>query len=141
MTSPDDFWPLPAVEAEEPAPRTLLVRVRGTFDEAVGIELNAVLDEELDECGASRILLDLSRVTLLTPEALPVLRQLRQRCRVEKRHLVLVGAGHPPVHRPLRTSGELALFDIRANVQAALSGQAGSGRGPAGRLPRPAARS
>ena len=141
MTSPDVFWPLPAVEAEEPAPRTLLVRVRGEFDEAVGIELDAVLDEELDGSGASRILLDLSRVSLLTPEALPVLRQLRRRCRVEDRHLVLVGTGHPPVHRPLHTTGELALFDVRANVQAALSGQGSSGRGPVGRVPRPVARS
>jgi anti-anti-sigma factor len=141
MTLPDDLWPLPAVEAEEPAPRTLLLRVRGEFDEAVGMELAGVLDEELDGCGATRILLDLSRVTLLAPEALGVLRRLRRRCRVEHRHLVLVGTGHPLVHRPLLTSGELALFDIRANVQAALSGQSSSGRGPVGRVPRPAARS
>lgn len=144
MTSTDDLWPLPAVEAEEPAPRTLLVRVRGEFDEAVGMELDAVLDEELDGSGASRILLDLSRVTLLTDDALPVLRRLRRRCRVESRHLVLVGAGHPPVHRPLRISGELALFDTRANVQAALSGQARAGapeRGAVGRARRPAGRS
>ena len=122
MNSRDDDELLPAVEAEEPGPGTLLLRVRGTFDAATGIALNTVLDDELDGRMFSRILLDLSRVTVMLSEALPVLHELRRRCRVERVRLVLVGAGRPAVHRQLRMSGLLALFDTRPTVQAALHG-------------------
>lgn len=122
MIAPDDVEPLPAVEAEEPAPGSLLLRVRGTFDGAAGIALNTVLEEELDERAFSRILLDLSRVSVLTSEALPVLHELRRRCRMAGVCLVLVGAGRPAVHRLLRMSGLLALFDTRPTIQAALHG-------------------
>jgi anti-anti-sigma factor len=121
----DDFEPLPAVEAEEPAPGTLLVRVRGEVDEAVVARMSDVLDEELDE-PFCRVLVDLSRVALLSSAGLRFLQQLRRRCRAQKAHLVLVGAAHPPVHRPLRVTGLLPLFDIRPTVQAALYGHAGS---------------
>ena len=122
MNSSEDVESLPAVEAEDPAPRTLLLRVRGTFDGLTGIQLNTLLDDEVDDRTCSRILLDLSRVTELAPEALGVLQDLRRRCRVRRLQLVLVGSGHPAVHRPLRVSGLLALFDTRPTVQAALYG-------------------
>ena len=121
MITPDDEL-LPAVEAEEPGPGTLLLRVRGAFDTVTGIALNTVLDEELDGRVFSRILLDLSRVTVLEQEALPVLHELRRRCRVAGVRLILIGAGRPVVHRQLRMSGLLALFDTRPTVQAALLG-------------------
>jgi anti-anti-sigma factor len=134
MISPDDDGELlPTVEAEEPAPGTLLLRVRGSFDAATGIALNTVLDDELDGPGFSRILLDLSRVTVLISEALPVLHALRRRCRVAGLRLVLIGAGRPAVHRHLRMSGLLALFDTRPTVQAALHGASVPGRAGWGR--------
>jgi anti-anti-sigma factor len=128
MTSFEDPEPLPAVEAEEPAPRTLLLRARGEFDEALGAQLMALLGDELDGPWFSRILLDLSRVTSLATDGLPVLQALRRRCRMENRHLVLIGAGCPGVHRTLRSSGLLPLFDIRPTVQATLQGSGRSVR-------------
>jgi anti-anti-sigma factor len=128
MTPFDDLGDLddalPAVEAEEPAPRTALLRVRGDFDEITAGLFAGVVDDEVGGGGISRILVDLSRVTLLTSAALRALQQLRRRCRVQDMHLVLVGTAHPAVHRPLLTSGLLPLFDTRLNLQAALRGDA-----------------
>jgi anti-anti-sigma factor len=120
MIPSSEFEPLPTVEAEQPAPRTLLLRVRGELDQATTVNLDTVLDNELGEPGVSRILVDLSRVTLLGTAALRTLQQLRRRCRLQNTHLVLVGTGHPAVHRPLRITGLLPLFDTRPTVQAAL---------------------
>lgn len=122
----DDLEALCAVEAEEVAPQTLLVRVRGELDETVSAELATVVDEELREDSFARILVDLSRVTLLGSAALHALQQLRRRCRVQNIRLVLIGAGHPAVHRPLRITGLLPLFDTRPTVHAALHSPAGS---------------
>ena len=72
---PDDvLWP---VEVEEPAPRTLLVKVRGDLDDPVLHRLRVTLDEELADARFSRVVLDLSRVTLLPPAAVELLRRLR----------------------------------------------------------------
>jgi anti-anti-sigma factor len=110
------------VEVEVPAPRTLLVRVHGDLDESTTAQLRAALDDELAGSSVSRLVLDLSRVTLLAPAALDLLRRLRRRCRVDDRHLILVGTGHPAVHRPLRISGLLPLFVTRPTVQSVLPG-------------------
>lgn len=137
------------VEVDRPAPHTLLVTVRGDLDGPALSRLRAVLDDNLgvDEhlgpdgtadpdapvgpggapARPSRVVLDLSRVTLLSPAAVELLRLLRRRCRPG--HLVLVGTGRPAVHRPLRTSGALPLFDTRATLRSALPGHA-AGRGP-----------
>ena len=133
MSPFDDLETLPTVEAEEPAPRTLLLRLRGDLDTAGAARLTAALDDELAHGGFSRILVDLSRVTLLATAALTVLQQLRRRCRTQQMHLVLVGAGHPAVHRPLRIAGLLPLFDIRPTLQAALHGNAVPHRRPPSR--------
>jgi anti-anti-sigma factor len=130
----DEFDPLPAVEAEEPAPGTLLVRLRGEVDEAVAGRMGVVLDEELDG-SFCRVLVDLSRVALLSSAGLRSLQQLRRRCRAHRAHLVLVGAANPPVHRALRVSGLLPLFDIRPTMQAALYGHAGCIEEPADAVP------
>lgn len=124
---PDDdvLWP---VEVEEPAPRTLLVKVRGDLDEPTLGLLRATLDEELADAAFPRVVLDLSRVTLLPPPAVELLRALRRRCRQADGHLVLVGTGHPAVHRPLRISGLLPLFDTRPTVQSVLLGRTTPGR-------------
>jgi anti-anti-sigma factor len=116
----DEFFP--PIEVEEPGPRTLLVKVRGELDERIATQLRAVLDEELTGARFSRVVLDLSRVTLLASPALDLLRRLRRRCRVDGRHLVLVGTGHPTVHRPLRITGLLPLFDTRPTLQSVLQG-------------------
>ena len=129
----DDLETLPTVEAEEPAPRTLLLRLRGDLDASGTDRLRTVLDDELADGGFSRILVDLSRVTLLSTAALTVLQQLRRRCRTQQMHLVLVGASRPAVHRPLQTSGLLPLFDIRPTLQAALYGNAVPRRRPPSR--------
>jgi anti-anti-sigma factor len=131
----DEFDPLPAVEAEEPAPGTLLMRLRGEVDEAVAGRMSDVLDEELDG-SFCRVLVDLSRVALLSSAGLRALQQLRRRCRAHRAHLVLVGAANPPVHRALRVSGLLPLFDIRPTMQAALYGHAGGFEEPADAVPR-----
>jgi anti-anti-sigma factor len=116
----DDLDPLPTVEIEEPAPRTLLVRVRGDLDAAAADGLRDDLDRELAQCAVSCLLVDLSRVTLLSSAGMRFLVQLRRRCRAETRHLVLVGTARPAVNRPLRITGLLPLFDTRVTVQAAL---------------------
>jgi anti-sigma B factor antagonist len=119
-TIDDDLDPLPNVEIEEVAPRTLLVRVRGDVDAEATEHLRAQVNRELAELPVSLLLVDLSRVTLLGSAALRLLLELRRRCRTDHRHLVLVGTAGPAAHRPLRMSGLLPLFDTRLTVQAAL---------------------
>jgi anti-anti-sigma factor len=116
----DDLDPLPTIEIEEAAPRTLLVRVRGDLDAEVTAQLRAELDREMAEMPVQILLVDLSRVTLFGSAGIGLLLELHRRCRVEDRHLVLVGTACPAVHRPLRISGLLPLFDTRLTVQAAL---------------------
>jgi anti-anti-sigma factor len=119
-TIDDDLDPLPQVDVEEVAPRTLLVRVRGDLDAEATVHLRAQVNRELAELPVSLLLVDLSRVTLLGSAALRLLLELRRRCRTDHRLLVLVGTARPAVHRPLRISGLLPLFDTRLTVQAAL---------------------
>jgi anti-anti-sigma factor len=130
----DGLESLPTVEAEEPAPRTLLLRVRGELDMANVAELHTVLDDELGEGEFSWIVVDLSRVTLVDTAALRTLQDLRRRCRLQNMQLVLVGTANPAVHRPLRLTGLLPLFDTRPTVQAALRGHTSSSPGTAARL-------
>jgi len=124
----DELDPLPTVEIEEVAPRTLLVRVRGDLGPEAAAQLRRDLDAELAETPVSRLLIDLSRVTLLGPVAVDLLLRLHGRCRIENRHHVLVGTAHPPVHRPLQSSGLLRLIDARPTIAAALHQQALGGR-------------
>ena len=128
MAPADDLETLPTVEAEEPAPRTLLLRIRGDLDAVAGDRLASTVDEELAGDGFSRIIVDLSRVNLLTTAGLTVLQQLRRRCRTQRMHLVLAGTGRPAVHRPLHHSGLLPLFDTRPTLQAALQGRGSAAR-------------
>jgi anti-anti-sigma factor len=134
MILSDGLEPLPTVEAEEPAPRTLLLRVRGELDTAHVMELRTVLDDELGEGEFSRIVVDLSRVVLLDTAALRTLHDLRRRCRSQNMQLVLVGTANPAVHRPLRITGLLPLFDTRPTVQAALRGHTSAAPRSAERL-------
>lgn len=122
MIVDDDLDPLPAVEIEEPAPRTLLVRVRGDLDADVASQLRDALDHELAEMPDSVLLVDLTRVTLLGSAAVGWLLDLRRRCELADRLLVLIGTVHAAVHEPLRVSGVLTLFETRPTVRAALQG-------------------
>jgi anti-anti-sigma factor len=115
-----DDGPQPAVELEEPAPRTLLLRVRGTFDDAVDGELTRVLDDRLGSPGVSRVVIDLAGVTTLTGAGVRALHRLHRECRLAGRHLVVVGTANPAVHRYLYLSGLLPLVDARPTIQAAL---------------------
>jgi anti-anti-sigma factor len=96
------------------------VRVRGDLDDAGTAALDDVVDRRLDESAPYRLVLDLSRVTLLASAAQGLLLRLHRRCRVRNVHLVLVGTAQPAVDRPLRLSGLLPLFDIRPTVEAAI---------------------
>jgi anti-anti-sigma factor len=108
------------IGVEEPAPRTLVVRVHGDLDDAGTAALDDVVDRRLDESAPYRLVLDLSRVTLLASAAQGLLLRLHRRCRVRNVHLVLVGTAQPAVNRPLRLSGLPPLFDIRPTVEAAI---------------------
>jgi anti-anti-sigma factor len=94
--------------------------VRGDLDTEATVRLRAVLDRELAAMPVHVLLVDLGRVTLLGSAAMGLLLELHRRSRVENRHLVLVATGCPAVHRPLRISGLLPLFDTRPTVQSAL---------------------
>ena len=102
-----DDGPPPAVEVEEPAPRALLLRVRGTFDEAAGLELARVLDDRLGAPGVSRVVMDLGGVATLTSAGVSTLHRLHRGCRVTGVHLVLVGSANPAVHWYLYVTGLL----------------------------------
>ena len=104
----------------EVAPRTLLVEVRGELDGAATEQLRAELDRKMAETRVPVLLVDLSHVTLLSSAAMRLLLELHRRCRVEDRHLVLVGTGRPAVNRPLRIAGLLPLFHTRLTVESAL---------------------
>jgi anti-anti-sigma factor len=121
-TGSGDDGPQPAVEVEEPAPRTLLLRVRGAFDDAVDGELTRVLDDRLGSPGVSRVVIDLAGVTTLTSVGIGALHRLYRECRITSRHLVVVGAANPAVHRYLYFSGLLPLVDARPTIHAALRG-------------------
>jgi anti-anti-sigma factor len=114
------------LEVEELAPGTLLLRLGGRLDASAADSLEDALSQRLVESRLRRIVVDLSEVALLAPSALRLFLRLRRRCRVEARHLVLVGVSQPTVNRPLRLSGLLPLFDIRPTVEAALRGPVSS---------------
>lgn len=111
---------LPVVEAEEPLPGTLLLRVRGTFGDLAGLELARILDDRFGAPGVSRVVVDLVGVTALRSAGVSTLHLLHRECRVTGLHLVLVGTANPAVHRLLYLSGLLPLVDARPTVQAAL---------------------
>lgn len=110
------------IEAQEPAQGTLLVRLGGSLGAAAVDSIDDCVDRRLIEPELRRLVVDLSRVVQLAPAALSLLVRLHRRCRVENRHLVLVGVSRPAVSRALRMSGLLPLFDIRPTVDAALRG-------------------
>jgi anti-anti-sigma factor len=119
-TGSGDDGPQPAVEVEEPAPRSLLLRVRGAFDDAVDGELTRVLGDRLGSPVVSRVVIDLAGVTTLTSAGVRALHRLHRECRLAGRHLVFVGTANPAVHRYLHLSGLLPLVDARPTIQAAL---------------------
>jgi anti-anti-sigma factor len=118
-----DDGPPPAVEVEEPAPRTLLLRVRGTFDEAADLEMTRILDDRLGAPGVTRVVIDLVGVATLTSTGVSTLYRLHRACRVTGGHLVLVGTANPAVHRYLYLTGLLPLVDAHPAVQEALQVQ------------------
>ena len=120
MTGSGDDGPQPSIEVEEPAPRTLLLRVRGASDDAVDGELTRVLDDRLGSPGVSRVVIDLAGVTTVTSAGVCALHRLRRECRLAGRHLVFVGTANPAIHRYLYLSGLLPLVDARPTIHAAL---------------------
>ncbi|MGI9002792.1 MAG: STAS domain-containing protein [Pseudonocardia sp.] len=112
------------VVVEEPVPWMLLVRVRGALDATTVLKLREIVDGRLTWSRPCRLVIELSDVTLLSSAGLDFLRHLHRRSRAEDVHLMLVGAGNRAVHRPLRLTGLLALFDTRPTVAHALVGSA-----------------
>jgi anti-sigma B factor antagonist len=112
------------VDVEQPAARTLVVRVRGELDVVGTAALDELLTRRLAAEEPARLVLDLDGVTLLSGPALDLLLRVHRRCRVRRAHLVLVGAARPAVNRPLRLAGLLPLFQTRPSVGAALRGVA-----------------
>lgn len=110
----------PEMVFDRPAPHTLLVRIGGEFDDDVVDALADGLEERMRAVRFRRLVLDLSRVTSLTPPALSFLLRLRRHCRIEGQHLALVGVARPAVNKPLRISGALPLFDIRPTIESAI---------------------
>ena len=111
-----------SVGFDEPAGWILVVRIRGALDIATVPPLRTVLDRRLRSSRPCRLVLDLTTVTLLSSAALRLLIELHRGARIHDRHLILTGIGNPVVHRPLRMSGLLALFDTRPTVEHALTG-------------------
>ena len=97
--------------------------MRGTFDEATGLELARVLDDRLGAPGVFRVVMDLAGVTSLTSAGVSTLHRPHRDCRVTGVHLVLVGSANPAVHWYLYLTGLLPLVDARPTVQAALQVQ------------------
>jgi anti-anti-sigma factor len=110
------------VRVDEPMLWALVALVSGDVAAAGAPRLPEEIGGALSRSRPCRLVLDLSRVTELPPAAVTVLRQLRRRCRAQDVRLVLVGAGHQPIHRPLRLTGLLSLFDTRPTVEHALAG-------------------
>ena len=107
---------------DEPAGWLLVVRLRGELDIATVPPLRTVLDRRLRLSRPCRLVLDLTKVTLLSSAALRLLVELHRSARIHDQHLILTGTANPVVHRPLRMSGLLALFDTRPTVEYALTG-------------------
>lgn len=116
----DPASPLAEVRFDAPADWILVVRVRGELDIVSVPLLRTALHARLTR--PCRVVLDLAGVTLLTSAALTLLLELHHDTRESDRHLVLTGAGHRAVHRPLRMAGLLGLFDTRRGIEHALSG-------------------
>jgi anti-anti-sigma factor len=116
------------VRFDEPAEWILVVRVLGELDVVTVPPLRAALHARLRGNRPCRLVLDLSGVTLLASAALTMLLELHHDARAGERHVVLAGTGHRAVHRPLRVTGLLTLFDTRPSVEHALRGSTASRR-------------
>jgi anti-anti-sigma factor len=108
------------VEVDSPVPWVVVARVSGDMDESLAARLVSEVEAELARRRPCRLVLDLGGVTGLSQGALGGLRRLHRRCRTDDVRLVLVGAAHPAVHRPLRLSGLLTLFETLPTVEHAL---------------------
>jgi anti-anti-sigma factor len=115
-------------EVEEPAPRTVLLRLRGSFDEPAALDVTRILDDRLRGFGMTEVVIDLAGVTALASAGLSTLHRLHRLCRTAGLHLVLVGTANPAVHRYLYLSGLLPLVDARPTVEAALRTRPSAGR-------------
>lgn len=115
--------PTARVRFDEPAEWILVVRVVGELDAVTVPLLQIALDARRQRTRPCRLVIDLAGVTLLSSAALGLLQRLHHDTRDSDQHLVLTGTGHPAVHRPLRVTGLLALFDTRPTATQALTGQ------------------
>lgn len=132
--------PVASARFDAPAHWILVVRIAGELDIATVPQLRTVLNEHLGWSRPCRLVLDLTGVTLLSSAALTLLLELHYCTRHHDEHLILVAAGHRAVHRPLRLTGLLALFDTRPTLDQALTGSGTSPFGPGPQTRTPATR-
>jgi len=132
--------PVASARFDAPAHWILVVRITGELDTVTVPQLRPVLNEHLGWSRPCRLVLDLTGVTLLTSAALTLLLELQHSTRHHDEHLILVGAGHRAVHRPLRLTGLLPLFDTRPTLDQALTGSGTSPFCPWPRIRTPATR-
>ena len=121
------------VRFDQPAEWILVVRVLGELDGVTVPPLRRALDAQRRRTRPCRLVLDLAGVSLLSSAALTLLLELHHDTRDKDQHLILAGTGHRAVHRPLRVTGLLALFDTCPAVENALRGATVSRRPPRSR--------
>jgi anti-anti-sigma factor len=112
----------PATAMDRPATGVLVVYLHGDRDQLACDLVQAQVVEELVRIPTCRLILDLTDVDALTNAGIRMLLHLRRLCRTRDIRLLLVGAGHPGVHVPLRCSGVLPLLTTRSSVNYALPG-------------------
>jgi anti-anti-sigma factor len=95
-----------------------LVRVSGCLDRTTLPELSHVLDEELAAAPAA-IVIDLSALSVITPDAVPALVRVAYRAGDADIGLCLVSAD-PTVNGALALAGVDDLFEIHQSVRAGL---------------------
>lgn len=116
------------VRFDEPAEWILVVRVLGELDIVTDPLLRIAVHAQLGRTRPCRVVLDLAGVTLLSSAALTLLLGIHHDARTRDQHLVLTGTGHRAVHRPLRVTGLLALFDTLPTAEHALVGSTATRR-------------
>jgi anti-anti-sigma factor len=111
-----------SVVIAEPAPRVIVVHVRGELDMSTAPELDHVLDSLLVGQLPRRLVLDLTELRFLGSHGVAALIRLHNQTATAAGPGVLRLAGlRPAVIRVLTLTAALALFDLHDNVEDALT--------------------
>jgi anti-anti-sigma factor len=94
----------------------VVARLWGELDRATVPSVRGVLEDVVPRLAPRRLVIDLSGVTLMSSRAIELLVSAHRWARVAGFHVVLVGASHRSVARPLRATGVLKLFETRRDI-------------------------